>query len=242
MDQALIDKLTAPLRSRKPVSSAVRVDPLTLSTVWHGLQRICREMRRVIERTSQSYLISQLKDISVGIWDGDGRTVAIPVGLATQFVGGKFSVRFILDEYRNKVNPGDVFLATTSRTLTKLELESEGDLTGQSLHWAIYSSASKAGPYAPEFDVITPGGPAGFQSSGTISASLTAGRYYLVAIQLASSGYYYLYRSTALTPTMSFGQPVGWLSTYGSAGMLPLSVSNVSPVAGAFHFRFTTKP
>jgi len=57
------------------------VDPLTLSTVWHSLQRICREMRRLIERTSQSYLISELKDISVGIWDGEGNTVAIPVGL-----------------------------------------------------------------------------------------------------------------------------------------------------------------
>ncbi len=111
MDQELIDRLTAPLRSRKPLRAAKRVDPLTLSTVWHALQRICREMRRVIERTSQSYLISQLKDISVGIWDGDGQTVAIPVGLATQFVGGKFSVRFILEEYRNNVYKGDVFLA-----------------------------------------------------------------------------------------------------------------------------------
>ncbi|MEK7229571.1 MAG: hydantoinase B/oxoprolinase family protein, partial [Candidatus Binatota bacterium] len=111
MDQTLIDKLTRPLRSRKPVKAAREVDPLTLSTVWHGLQRICREMRRVIERTSQSYLISQLKDISVGIWDGEGHTVAIPVGLATQFVGGKFSVRYILNEYRNNVYPGDIILA-----------------------------------------------------------------------------------------------------------------------------------
>ncbi|OGQ52769.1 MAG: hypothetical protein A3I10_07845 [Deltaproteobacteria bacterium RIFCSPLOWO2_02_FULL_57_26] len=68
-------------------------------------------MRRVIERTSQSYLISQLKDISVGIWDGEGNTVAIPVGLPIQFVGGKFSVRYILNEYRDNVYPGDVFLA-----------------------------------------------------------------------------------------------------------------------------------
>src|SRR3990167_4562783 len=111
MDQTLIDKLTRPLRSRTPVKAAREVDPLTLSTVWHGLQRICREMRRVIERTSQSYLISQLKDISVGIWAGEGHTVAIPVGLATQFVGGKFSVRYILNEYRNNVYPGDIFLA-----------------------------------------------------------------------------------------------------------------------------------
>ena len=57
------------------------LDPLTLSTTWHSLQRICREMRHVIERTAQSFLISQLKDISVGIWDGEGNTIAIPVGL-----------------------------------------------------------------------------------------------------------------------------------------------------------------
>ncbi len=63
------------------------IDPLTLSTTWHSLQRICREMRHVIERTAQSFLISQLKDISVGIWDGEGNTIAIPVGLPIQFVG-----------------------------------------------------------------------------------------------------------------------------------------------------------
>ena len=91
--------------------STTGLDPITLSTVWHALQRTCREMRRVIERTSQSYLISQLKDISVGIWDGEGNTVAIPVGLPIQFVGGKFSVRYILNEYRDNVYPGDVFLA-----------------------------------------------------------------------------------------------------------------------------------
>jgi N-methylhydantoinase B len=92
-------------------SVGAEVDPLTLSTVWHSMQRICREMRRVIERTAQSYLISQLKDISVGIWDGEGNTVAIPVGLPAQFVGAKYSVRYIMNEYGEDIYPGDVFLA-----------------------------------------------------------------------------------------------------------------------------------
>ncbi len=96
---------------RAPRRARAEIDPLTLSTIWHSLQRICREMRRVIERTSQSFLISQLKDISVGIWDGEGNTIAIPVGLPIQFVGAKFSVRYILNEYRGNVYPGDVFLA-----------------------------------------------------------------------------------------------------------------------------------
>jgi N-methylhydantoinase B len=98
-------------QEQKSSDASAAIDPLTLATVWHSLQRICREMRHVIERTSQSYLISQLKDISVGIWDGEGKTIAIPVGLAIQFVGAKYSVRYILEEYRGKVHEGDVFLA-----------------------------------------------------------------------------------------------------------------------------------
>ena len=87
-----------------------RIDPVTLSTVWHTFQRVCYEMRDVIERTAQSYLIAQLHDNSVGIWDGRGRTVAIPVGLTSQFVGSKFPVQFILERFKGNIHPGDVFL------------------------------------------------------------------------------------------------------------------------------------
>jgi len=97
--------------SRKGTTKLQDVDPLTLTTVWHSLQRICREMRRLIERTSQSYLISELKDISVGIWDGEGNTIAIPVGLPVQFLGAKYSVRYIMNQYGKDIHPGDVFLA-----------------------------------------------------------------------------------------------------------------------------------
>ena len=67
-------------------------------------------MRDVIERTAQSYLIAQLHDNSVGIWDGRGRTVAIPVGLPSQFVGSKFPVQYILEKFKGNIHPGDVFL------------------------------------------------------------------------------------------------------------------------------------
>ena len=88
-----------------------KVDPITLTTVWHAFQRICHEMRYVIDRTAQSYLIAQLHDVSVGIWDGRGRTVAIPVGLSGQFVGSKFPIQFILEKFKSTIAPGDVFLS-----------------------------------------------------------------------------------------------------------------------------------
>jgi len=87
-----------------------RVDPLTLLTVWHSFQNICKEMRHLLDRTCQNYLIAQLHDVSVGIWDGTGRTVAIPIGLSVQYLGGKMSVEYVLDKFKGNLNPGDVVL------------------------------------------------------------------------------------------------------------------------------------
>ena len=87
-----------------------RVDPLTLSTVWHSFQNICKEMRHVLDRTCQNYLIAQLHDLSVGIWDAKGRTVSIPIGLSVQYMGGKLSVEYVLEKFKGNLNPGDVIL------------------------------------------------------------------------------------------------------------------------------------
>ena len=68
------------------------VDVTTLNTVWHSLQNTCMEMRHLIDRTAQNYLISQLHDVSVGIWTAAGDTVAVPVGLPVQFLGAQFAI------------------------------------------------------------------------------------------------------------------------------------------------------
>ena len=53
------------------------VEPISLSTIWYAFQSLCREMRAMVTRTSQSYLISALKDLSVGVWLADA--VFVPV-------------------------------------------------------------------------------------------------------------------------------------------------------------------
>jgi hypothetical protein len=87
-----------------------QVDPVTLSTIWHGLQSTCREMRTLVQRSAQSHIIALLGDISAGLWDGQGRTVAVPIGLPAQYLGGNFSVRYLLDDVGDDLAPGDVFL------------------------------------------------------------------------------------------------------------------------------------
>ncbi len=86
------------------------IDPITLSTVWHGMQSTCREMRYLIQRCAQSHIIALLGDISVGIWDARGRTVAVPIGLPAQFLGGKLAVQYLLEDVGDEIEPGDVFL------------------------------------------------------------------------------------------------------------------------------------
>src|ERR1035441_599522 len=86
------------------------IDPITLATVWHSFQTLVREMRHMVTRTSQSYLMSQLKDVSVGIWLADGSTVAMPQGLLCQFMGTKFAIQAIKEKFGDDLHPGDVIL------------------------------------------------------------------------------------------------------------------------------------
>jgi N-methylhydantoinase B len=86
------------------------VDGITVSTIWHSMQTTCREMRHVIERTAQSFLMAQLQDVSVGLWRADGATVAMPEGLPSQFLGTKFAIADILERFGDDLHPGDVIL------------------------------------------------------------------------------------------------------------------------------------
>lgn len=87
------------------------IDPITLSTVWHGFQSVGREMRHVIDRTAQNYLIAQLHDMAAGIWDAKGRTIAVPEGPTSMFLSQGFTVQYILDKFGvENLKPGDVIL------------------------------------------------------------------------------------------------------------------------------------
>ena len=86
-------------------------DAITVATVWHALQTACREMRHIVDRTAQNYLISQLHDFSVGLWAANGDTVAVPVGLPSQFLGTGFMVKSVLEKFGADLHPGDLILS-----------------------------------------------------------------------------------------------------------------------------------
>ena len=86
------------------------IDPITLSTVWNSFQSMGREMRYVIDRTAQNYLIAQLHDMAAGIWDAQARTIAVPEGPTSMFLSQQFSVEYILDKFGDDLHPGDVII------------------------------------------------------------------------------------------------------------------------------------
>src|ERR1022692_4271271 len=90
--------------------SQSNIDATTVATVWHSMQTICREMRHIVKRTAQNYLLGQLQDLSVGIWGADGSTIAVPAGLPVQFLGTTFTVQDLVRDFAGNINPGDVFL------------------------------------------------------------------------------------------------------------------------------------
>ncbi len=87
-----------------------KIDPTTVSTIWHSLQTVCKEMRHIVLRTAQNYLMGQLQDLSVGLWRADGTTIAMPVGLPMQFLGSQFAVKDLVKKFGVDIHPGDVFL------------------------------------------------------------------------------------------------------------------------------------
>ncbi|MFQ5656313.1 MAG: hydantoinase B/oxoprolinase family protein [Candidatus Methylomirabilales bacterium] len=91
-------------------SSSVTVDPTTLATVWHHLQTTCREMRHLLERTCQNYLIGQLRDVSVGLWGADGQMLAAPLGMPNQFMGTGLALQAVYKRFGDDIHPGDVIL------------------------------------------------------------------------------------------------------------------------------------
>jgi N-methylhydantoinase B len=90
-----------------------KVDPITVSTTWHYIQRVCREMRETAERTATNVLVVTLHDMAYGIWDADGRVIAIPEGFPPRLISSTFPVRRVKEKYSGTMQPGDVYLTNS---------------------------------------------------------------------------------------------------------------------------------
>jgi N-methylhydantoinase B len=88
-----------------------QLDPVTLATTWHFLQRVCREMRETAERTATNVLVVTLHDMAYGIFDADARPIAIPEGFPNRLISCAFTIKRLKEKFTGHMHPGDVFLS-----------------------------------------------------------------------------------------------------------------------------------
>ena len=86
------------------------LDPISVATIWHYMQRVCREMRETTERTASNVLATTLHDLAYGLWDAEARVIAIPEGFPCRLISSTFPIKAVLDKFKENMHPGDVFM------------------------------------------------------------------------------------------------------------------------------------
>jgi N-methylhydantoinase B len=67
-------------------------------------------MRETAERTATNMLVVTLHDMAYGIWDAQGRAIAIPEGFPPRLISSTFPIRKTMKKFEGRIYPGDIFL------------------------------------------------------------------------------------------------------------------------------------
>ena len=98
--------MSEPCRMTDPVT----LDPVTLALVQNRLDHISHQMGWVMTRTARSPIFSQSHDFSCFLADARGTLISQADGIPIHTGGGGFAVRAILRDFKDAIEPEDVFL------------------------------------------------------------------------------------------------------------------------------------
>src|SRR5215207_1745207 len=91
------------------------VDPVTAEIVRSALVAITDEMKTNLMRTAYNLIIYESLDFTVGLFDADGNTVSIGLGLPMFIRGLSDAIKAKLAHYgKASIQPGDVLLTNDS--------------------------------------------------------------------------------------------------------------------------------
>ena len=92
-----MDDVTKPRRSR-----ASRVDPVVTEIVRNGLVAVTEEMKINLMRTAYNMIIYEALDFTVGLFDAEGNTVSIGLGLPMFIRGMSETVKAKIEHLRRR--------------------------------------------------------------------------------------------------------------------------------------------
>src|SRR5436190_15624481 len=91
--------------------ASLAVDPITAEIVRSALIAITDEMKTNLMRTAYNMVIYEMLDFTVGLFDAEGNTVSIGLGLPMFIRGLSDAIKAKLAHYgRAGIQPGDVLL------------------------------------------------------------------------------------------------------------------------------------
>src|SRR4051812_23155860 len=91
------------------------VDPITAEIVRSALVAITDEMKTNLMRTAYNMIIYEALDFTVGLFDADGNTVSIGLGLPMFIRGLSDAIKAKLEHYgKANIRPGDILLTNDS--------------------------------------------------------------------------------------------------------------------------------
>jgi N-methylhydantoinase B len=97
--------------TEKPVKSATRINPVVTEIVRNGLVAVTEEMKINLMRTAYNMIIYEALDFTVGIFDVEGNTVSIGLGLPMFIRGMSDTVKAKLAHFgKENMAPGDILL------------------------------------------------------------------------------------------------------------------------------------
>jgi N-methylhydantoinase B len=95
--------------------AATGIDPITAEIVRSALVAITDEMKTNLMRTAYNTIIYESLDFTVGLFDADGNTVSIGLGLPMFIRGLSDAIKAKLAHYgKENIRPGDVLLTNDS--------------------------------------------------------------------------------------------------------------------------------
>src|SRR6266852_7910590 len=96
-------------------ADAPAVDPITAEIVRSALVAITDEMKTNLMRTAYNGIIYEALDFTVGLFDADGNTVSIGLGLPMFIRGLSDAIKAKLAHYgKANIHPGDILLTNDS--------------------------------------------------------------------------------------------------------------------------------
>jgi len=105
------------VQSPAPERSAARVDPVITEIVRNGLVAVTEEMKINLMRTAYNMIIYEALDFTVGIFDAEGNTVSIGLGLPMFIRGMSDTVKAKLEHFgAQDLEPGDILLTNDAYT------------------------------------------------------------------------------------------------------------------------------